>query len=86
MDDTAGKSIASEAIEQLRQRVRARERGDVILRFRNQTYSIDGDILNLMPFGRTYFRIVQRILDYTAMHTDATPKPPAAPPASGNST
>ena len=66
IDGAVGKSVASEEIERLRQRVRARGRGDVILRLGNRTYSIDRDILKAIPFGLgnvtlAYFRLIESL-------------------------
>lgn len=65
-DVSIGNSIASEEIERLRQRVRARERGDVVWRLGTRTYSIDRDIIKALPFGMgnltlAYLRLLERI-------------------------
>jgi hypothetical protein len=66
IDGSVGKSIASEEIERLRQRVRARERGDVMWHLGTRTYRIDRDIIKALPFGMgnitlAYLRVLERI-------------------------
>ena len=66
IDASVGESIASKEIERLRQRVRARERGDVTLRLGTRTYRIDRDITKALPIGLgnitlAYFRLFERL-------------------------
>jgi len=66
IDVSIGNSIASEEIERLRQRVRARERGDVVWRLGTRTYRIDRDIIKALPFGMgnltlAYLRLLERV-------------------------
>lgn len=65
IDASTGISIASEEIERLRERVRARENGDVVIRIGVRTYRIDRDIVKAFPFGMgnlllAYFRLFNR--------------------------
>ncbi|HTC95967.1 MAG TPA: hypothetical protein VK699_21175 [Terriglobales bacterium] len=94
IDNSIGKSIASEEIERLRQRVRARERGDVILRFGTRTYAIDHDIITALPFGTgniilVYLRLLERFQQRrkgsSGMSKGAPPEPPGSPPVTKRS-
>lgn len=51
MDVKVGKSDAIDSIRELRERLRKRKSGDVILRLGSKVYRIDRDFLRLMPFG-----------------------------------
>jgi hypothetical protein len=66
LDERIGESAASEEIRRLRERVQAREDGDVILRIGTRVYRIDRDIIKAMPFGLgnpliAYFKIVKSL-------------------------
>ncbi len=66
LDDAVGKSVASEEIQRLRERVRAREQGDMVIRIGMRTYRIDRDIVKAFPFGMgnfmlAYFRLFNRL-------------------------
>lgn len=51
LDEQIGESAASEEIRRLRDRLKAREEGDVILRLGSKVYRIDRDIIKATPFG-----------------------------------
>jgi len=51
LDEQVGESAASEEIRRLRERLKAREDGDVILRIGSKFYRIDRDIIKALPFG-----------------------------------
>lgn len=66
IDEQVGKSAISEEIRRLRERVKAREDGDVILRLGSRVYRIDRDIIKALPFGLgnpliAYFRVVGKL-------------------------
>jgi predicted XRE-type DNA-binding protein len=66
IDQQVGESAISEEIRRLRERVKAREDGDVILRIGSRVYSIDRDIIKALPFGLgnpliAYFRIAAKL-------------------------
>ena len=66
LDDNVGKSPASSEIRRLRERVKARNDGDVIIRLGERSYRIDRDIVKALPFGLgnsllAYFRIVESL-------------------------
>ncbi len=66
IDEQVGESAISEEIRRLRERIKAREDGDVILRLGSRVYSIDRDIIKALPFGLgnpliAYFRIVEKL-------------------------
>jgi hypothetical protein len=66
IDEQIGVSSISEEIRLLRERVKAREDGDVILRLGSKVYRINRDIIKALPFGignplLAYFRIVEKI-------------------------
>lgn len=66
LESTIGQSVVSEEIERLRERVRARASGDVLLRFGSRVYRIDRDILKALPFGMgnitvAYLRLLEKI-------------------------
>jgi hypothetical protein len=66
IDEQVGESAISEEIRRLRDRVKAREDGDVILRLGSRVYRIDRDIIKALPFGLgnpliAYFRIVEKL-------------------------
>jgi hypothetical protein len=68
LDQSGSRGLASEEIKRLRQRVQARERGDVALRFGLRTIHIDRDIVKALPFGLgnivlAYFRLIQKLQD-----------------------
>jgi hypothetical protein len=63
--------VAREEIERLRQRVRARARGDVILRLGTRTYRVDRDIITALPFGWgqitfALFQLLERLQQKTS--------------------
>jgi hypothetical protein len=65
LEVAAGKSLVNEEIERLRERVRVRDRGDVVFRLGRRAYHIDRDIIKALPFGSgalllAYFRVVER--------------------------
>lgn len=65
-DENVGKSPASSEIRQLRERVKARNDGDVIIRLGARSYRIDRDIVKALPFGLgnsilAYFRIAESL-------------------------
>jgi hypothetical protein len=65
-DENVGKSPASSEIRQLRERVKARNDGDVIIRLGARIYRIDRDIVKALPFGLgnsilAYFRIAESL-------------------------
>ena len=65
-DQDPDKSYVSSEIRRLRERVKARKDGDVILRIGRRSYRIDRDIIKATPFGLgnsllAYFRIVEAI-------------------------
>ena len=66
IDEQVGESAISEEIRRLRERIKAREDGDVILRLGSRVYSIDRDIIKALPFGLgnpliAYFRIAEKL-------------------------
>ena len=66
LDDNVRKSPASSEIRRLRERVKARNDGDVIIRLGARSYRIDRDIVKALPFGLgnsllAYFRIVESL-------------------------
>lgn len=66
IDEQVGESAISEEIRRLRERIKAREDGDVILRLGSRVYRIDRDIIKALPFGLgnpfiAYFRIAERL-------------------------
>ncbi|MEL7079353.1 MAG: hypothetical protein AAFY50_03360 [Cyanobacteria bacterium J06648_1] len=59
-------SSVSKEIRVLRERVQARDRGDVFIRIVSRTYRIDRDIIKAMPFGIgspliAYFKIIESL-------------------------
>jgi hypothetical protein len=65
-DENVGKSPASSEIRQLRERVKARNDGDVIIRLGARSYRVDRDIVKALPFGLgnsilAYFRIAESL-------------------------
>jgi hypothetical protein len=65
-DQNVGKSPASSEIRQLRERVKARNDGDVIIRLGARSYRVDRDIVKALPFGLgnsilAYFRIAESL-------------------------
>jgi hypothetical protein len=65
-DESIGKSPASSEIRQLRERVKARNDGDVIIRLGTRNYRVDRDIVKAVPFDLgnsilAYFRIVESL-------------------------
>lgn len=69
LDCEIGESPVSDEIHLLRERVRANERGDVILRFGDHAYRIDRDIVKAFPFGignivLAYFRLIETVTNY----------------------
>ena len=66
IDEQVGESPISEEIRRLRERIKAREDGDVILRLGSRVYRIDRDIVKALPFGLgnlliAYFRIAEKL-------------------------
>jgi hypothetical protein len=66
LEEAIGRSVASDEIARLRDRVRSRERGDIMLRFGTRLYRIDRDIVNALPFGFgnifvAYLRLLERL-------------------------
>ncbi|MBD2302739.1 hypothetical protein [Nostoc sp. FACHB-190] len=66
IDEQVGESAISEEIRRLRERVKAREDGDVILRLGSRVYRLDRDIIKALPFGLgnpliAYFRIAEKL-------------------------
>jgi Rad3-related DNA helicase len=66
LDEQIGESAASEEIRRLRERVKAKEDGDVVLQIGARTYRIDRDIIKALPFGLgnpllAYFRIAENL-------------------------
>ncbi|GAN74654.1 hypothetical protein Apmu_0200_06 [Acidiphilium multivorum AIU301] len=66
---TIGGSNVSKEIARLRERVRARERGDLVIRVGSFVYQIDRDIVKGLPFGAgslvlAYVKIVQKFLGW----------------------
>lgn len=66
IDEQVGQSSISEEIRRLRERVKAREDGDIILRIGSRVYRIDRDIIKALPFGFgnpliAYFRIAEKL-------------------------
>lgn len=51
IDEYVGQSAISEEIRRLRERIKAREDGDVILQIGGRVYRIDRDIIKAVPFG-----------------------------------
>ncbi|MHB8500988.1 MAG: hypothetical protein ACYDCG_19085 [Candidatus Acidiferrales bacterium] len=95
IDNSVGDSIISEEINRLRERVRSRERGDLVLRLGTREYRIDHDIIKAMPFGiyRTilvYFRLLEKFREYrqrsSGIRTHPTDEPPNPAHLRGRST
>ena len=68
IDATIGNGIASEEIQNLRERVQSRIKGDLSIRLGNKTYNIDKSVVNAIPFGLghllvLYFRVIQDLGD-----------------------
>jgi hypothetical protein len=65
IDEQVGESAISEEIRRLRERIKAREDGDVILRLGSRVYRIDRDIIKALPLlGNpliAYFRIAEKL-------------------------
>jgi len=66
IDEQVGESAISEEIRRLRERIKAREDGDVILRLGSRLYRIDRDIIKALPFGLgnpliAYFWIAEKL-------------------------
>ena len=57
IDEQVGESAISEEIRRLRERIKGREDGDVILRLGSRVYRIDRDIIKALPFGFGYLLI-----------------------------
>jgi hypothetical protein len=62
LGDEIGQRTVSEEIRRLRERMRARERGDVILMLGGRTYRIDRDIFSALPVGGDLLLAVFRLL------------------------
>ena len=79
IDASVGKSIVSKEIERLRERVRARQRGDVIWRLGTRTYRIDRDLIHALPFGsRNIILALLRLFEKLQQKTTKS-----GPPSSG---
>jgi hypothetical protein len=66
IDEQVGESAISEEIRRLRERIKAREDGDLILQLGSRLYRIDRDIIEALPFGLgypliSYFRIAEKL-------------------------
>ncbi|WP_041763181.1 hypothetical protein [[Leptolyngbya] sp. PCC 7376] len=66
IEEQVGESHVSEESRSLRQRVKARENGDILFRFGSKTYRIDCGILKALPLNLgnpvvAYFRIIERL-------------------------
>jgi hypothetical protein len=66
IDEQVGESAISEEIRRLRERIKDREDGDVILRLGSRVYRIDRDIIKALPFGFgnpliAYFLIAEKL-------------------------
>jgi hypothetical protein len=57
IDEQVGESAISEEIRRLRERIKDREAGDVILQLGSRFYRIDRDIIKALPFGSGYLLI-----------------------------
>lgn len=71
IDQNLEKRYISSEIRRLRERVKARKDGDVILRIGRRSYRIDRDIIKATPFGLgnsllAYFRIVEAVQHKTS--------------------
>lgn len=69
LDTQIGESPVSQEIQRLRERVRAKEKGDVIFRYGDRVYRIDRDIVKAFPFGignilLAYVRIIEALANY----------------------
>ena len=64
-----GNSNVSSEIARLRERVRARERGDLVIQLGNSFYQIDRSFLEALPFGKAlvlpYINIIQKVITWT---------------------
>jgi len=68
LEEEIADSEIAEEIKALHERVRARQEGDVVLRFGTRVYRIDRDIIKALPFGTgnlvlAYFRVLEPFLD-----------------------
>lgn len=66
IDEQVGESAISEEIRRLRERIKAREDGDLILQLGSRLYRIDRDIIEALPFGLgypliAYFRSAEKL-------------------------
>ncbi len=66
LDVEIGESVANDEIRQLRERVKARQEGDVIFHIGSRVYRVDRDIIKAIPFGfgnilLAYFRLIERL-------------------------
>jgi len=80
LDIKIGSSNVSKEIARLRERVRARERGDLVIRVGGFVYQIDRDIVKGLPFGAgslilAYVKLIQRSISW--FRTRFQPKTPA---------
>jgi len=74
LDVKIGNSGVSDEIARLRSRVRARERGDLVLRLGDRFYRLDRDIVKGLPFGfgnitLAYVKLAQYLLDRMTART-----------------
>jgi hypothetical protein len=75
IDQNLEKSYVSSEIRRLRERVKARRDGDVILRIGRRLYRIDRDIIKATPFGLgnsllAYFRLVEAVQQKTSTRSN----------------
>jgi three-Cys-motif partner protein len=73
LDDEIGHSAVSEEIRRLRERVRARERGDVVLTLGSRTYRIDRDIIKALPTDLKLSVVEAYLSTFTAALTGKWP-------------
>jgi hypothetical protein len=82
LGDEIGQSAVSEEIRRLRERVRARERGDVVLTLGGRTYSVDRNIFAALPMGGDLllagFRLLEQWAGKREKRKTTPPRGPAA--------
>jgi hypothetical protein len=66
IDASVGAGVATEEIARLRERIKARDRGDVLIRLGARTVRIDRDMIKAFPFGvgnitLAYLRLIERL-------------------------
>jgi hypothetical protein len=57
-DEQIGQSAVSQEIQSLRERLRAREKGDIFLTFGKRVYHLDRSVFTSMPLGIGYLYLV----------------------------